>query len=126
MRGYGIAGDLGMRTLLAGCFAVALGGIASAQQHFDAQGFGLSSCAEYAADYRRSPEALETIYFTWAQGFISGVNADRANDFFDLKAKTPHEMRRLIRQYCNAHPLANYREAVLELMKSLPVVKYKE
>ena len=44
-------------------------------------------------------------------------------DFYDLKAMTPDEMSRHLRQYCNAHPLANYMDGVQELMRSLPSVK---
>jgi hypothetical protein len=43
-------------------------------------------------------------------------------DFFDLNALTTDQMKRFIRQYCDAHPLASYRNAVGELMKALPII----
>jgi hypothetical protein len=111
-----------MRVLLAVCFAIALDGVAWAQQHFDTRGVGLGSCAEYAELYQKSPEAIDNMYYSWAQGFISGVNAGLEKDFFDLNALTTDQMKRFIRQYCDAHPLASYRNAVGELMNSLPII----
>jgi len=110
-----------MRLLLVACFAVALDGTVSAQQHADT--IGASSCAKYANMYRMRPEDADQMFLAWAQGYISGANSLTPEFFFDLNAKTPGEMRRYLRQYCNAHPLADYTDGVWELMKSLPTVK---
>jgi hypothetical protein len=32
-------------------------------------------------------------------------------------------MKRYLRQYCDAHPLANYKDGVRELMKTLPIIR---
>jgi hypothetical protein len=53
----------------------------------------------------------------------NGMSCALQETFFDLNAKTPDGMKRDLRQYCNAHPLANYMDGVLELLKSLPLAK---
>ena len=35
---------------------------------------GTKTCGEFASDYRVSPREVETGYFTWAQGLMSGMN----------------------------------------------------
>ena len=112
-----------MRLLIGVCIVVASAGIATAQQHSDTRGLGFSSCAEYAKDCQRHPQDIDDLFLGWALGFISGANATRANDFYDLAAKTSDEMKRFFRQYRNDHPLANYIDGVVELRKSLPTVK---
>jgi hypothetical protein len=37
-------------------------------------GAGMTSCAEFAKEYRQNPESTESIFFSWAQGFMSGTN----------------------------------------------------
>ena len=116
-----------MRLLIAVCCVVAWGGVACAEgKHADARGLGLTSCAEYAKAYRTSPDATDYFFLTWAFGFISGVNAASEAAYLDLGAKTPDEMKRFLRMYCNDHPLANFGEAAGELLKSLPIRKRKD
>jgi len=117
-------GGLGMRSLLAVCFVVALGGgSADAQKHFDTRGVGLTSCTEFANLIRSHPAVTEGMALSWAQGYISGFNSSRQDAVFDIGAKTIDEVWRFLRQYCNEHPLANYMDGVVELMKTLPVVQ---
>jgi hypothetical protein len=112
-----------MRVLLAAvCFAIALDGVAGAQQHYDVRGVGVSSCAEYANIYRKGPDETDAMFSVWAMGYISGINTGFENDFFDPNAKSLDEMTRYLRRYCDIHPLANYRDGVLEFMKSLPII----
>jgi hypothetical protein len=86
-----------MRVLLAGCFAVAVGGIASAEQHFDIRGAGTTSCAKYAETYRKNPDYTDNVYYSWAQGYMSGLNSMNVEFFFDLNAKTTDEEKRFLR-----------------------------
>jgi hypothetical protein len=46
--------------------------------------------------------------------------------YFDLGAKDPDETWRFLRKYCNDHPLANFADASLELLKSLPRLRRKD
>ena len=37
-------------------------------------GLGMHSCSEFARSYAANPSVTEDLYFTWAQGFMSGLN----------------------------------------------------
>lgn len=113
-----------MRLLLATGFAVVLSGLACAEERerFILRGQGNSSCAEFAKVYRMQPDLADWVFVAGAQGYISGYNMGHSESYFDLNAKTPDAMSRLLRQYCDAHPLGDYYDAVLELMKALPVL----
>jgi hypothetical protein len=67
-----------MRALLAACFAVAFGGIACAEEHFDTRGDGVYSCSQYATLYRIRPDETDATFFAWALAYISGVNSKSA------------------------------------------------
>ena len=79
------------------------------------QGPGTVSCGEFGKAYHKSLEN-ETLFFSWALGFMSGLNTDllpnRATDLHGLPMETQKEA---IRTYCNAHPRAAYFEAVFKL-----------
>jgi hypothetical protein len=40
-------------------------------------GAGSSTCADYTQEYRRDPDTANNLYFSWAQGFMSGQNVAR-------------------------------------------------
>jgi hypothetical protein len=118
-------GGFRMRALLAVGFAIALDGVACAQDHYDVRGVGVSSCAAYANMFRKGPDLTDAMFSAWAMGYISGINVRSeaaSQGFFDLNAKSLDEMIRYLRRYCDIHPLANYRDEVLEFMKSLPPI----
>jgi len=83
-------------------------------------GAGASTCGEFGQYYRKQPDFFEAIYFSWAQGYMSGFNAHRqaqGKPMFDLlppnmKSK---EQESFIRDYCDTHPLAPYSQAVISL-----------
>ena len=111
-----------MCVLLAFCFAATLGGVAHAQKHLFVVGAGAGSCAEYAEAYRGNPHEVDNFFLSWAQGYMSAANSLNKDVFLDLNAKRPDEMKRFLRQYCDAHPLADYKDGVQELLNTLPVV----
>ena len=37
-------------------------------------GVGVTSCAEFARLYQGSPEYTELVFFSWGQGYMSGLN----------------------------------------------------
>jgi hypothetical protein len=65
-------------------------------------------------------------FLSWAQGFITGINAGMEDAYFDLGAKESEEMLQFLRKYCNEHALALFRNAAMELAKSLPRIKRKD
>jgi hypothetical protein len=87
-----------------------------------AAGVGVGSCSEFARKYKEDPDLAETVYFSWAQGFMSGWNYDLLNSkqpIYDLSSQTMQQQQFFIRNYCNQHPLATFSEAVFEIV-SLP------
>jgi hypothetical protein len=115
--------DLWQLGLLVFCFTVTLAGFADAQ--IIAKGIGAGSCAEYAQFYRADPHGSDSIFLTWAQGYLSGINEAAPDSYLDLGAKTPDDMARFLRRYCEAHPLANYMDGASELSHSLPTIRKK-
>ena len=89
-------------------------------------GAGITSCATFAEQYRSSPQVVELVYFTWAQGFMAGMSATdvkatgRARD---LSSMTTDEQKGYLRSYCDAHPLSEYMYAVWDLYTKLKVAK---
>jgi hypothetical protein len=112
-----------MRGLLAACFAVALCGIACAEEHSTTKETGVYSCEKYAALFQIRPDEADATYFPWAMAYIRDVNSKSAGAVFDLNAMSTAEMKRYLRVYCNAYRSADYSDAVEALMKSLPRVK---
>jgi hypothetical protein len=99
-------------------------GVAGAQGY----GVGTHSCAEFAKLYTSNPSVAEDIFFTWAQGFMSGLNASSWAEIGTYRSieGTPSEMAALkirVRSYCDVHPLAQYVSAVLDVYNSLPIKK---
>jgi hypothetical protein len=80
-------------------------------------GPGAGTCAEFAANPRE-----ESFYYTWAQGFLGGRNADRElhkEETINLAVMSPAEQKRFLRNYCDQHSLAEYTSAVVNLEAAL-------
>jgi hypothetical protein len=93
-----------------------------------ARGVGTASCAEYAKIYRNDPKLAKSIFGAWAQGFMSGSNTARLSlaylpDYRDMNAKSLEQQDAHIRQYCDAHPLKDFGEAVIDFYETLPLRK---
>jgi hypothetical protein len=99
-------------------------------QNANAEGYGVGihSCAEFAKLYASNPSMAEDIYFTWAQGFMSGLNmasavyTGSARNFEGTRAEMLAEKIR-VRSYCDTHPLAQYLSAIIDLYNSFPAKK---
>lgn len=86
------------------------------------QGLGATSCADFAFQYRKNPEMWELSYFTWAQGYMSGLNISamgNGNRARDLGGDFSLQKQKL-RAFCDQAPLKTYMNAVIDLWKSLP------
>jgi hypothetical protein len=93
---------------------------------FGFMGVGAHTCGQFAEGYRNAPQLTESLYFAWAQGFMSGQNmALLANHHLakNLNAKTTEEQESFIRSHCDRHPLSGYWEAVMTLFVTLPDVR---
>ena len=81
-------------------------------------GVGTGSCVQFAEAYRRNPAATEKHYYTWFEGFATGLN---------LLLKPPKNLNVnmtdqwvALRMYCNQHPLGGFYEAAMKVMADLP------
>ena len=91
-----------------------------------AMGAGTLTCAEFGRRYKdaSSPDTMETIFFSWAQGYMTALNyllLQNINRERDLGAVPVETQEAKIRQYCDAHPLADYADAVFELFQQFPL-----
>jgi hypothetical protein len=48
--------------------------VSASATEYGLMGVGTETCGQYAEVYRMSPEVAENAYFSWAQGFMSGLN----------------------------------------------------
>jgi len=95
---------------------------AKAQDH-TLNGVGATTCAQFASKYGQNPSVIEAVYFSWAQGYMSGLNVGALAFHGSAKAldSMPFEdQQSAVRDYCNGHPLALYPEAVMSLYTHLP------
>ncbi len=89
-------------------------------------GIGTHSCGEFAKSYVANPTVTEDLYFTWAQGSMSGLNLAALGNNFpyrDLNGEDMISHKTYIRTYCDAHPLSANAMAVITLYSSFPQMK---
>ena len=97
---------------------------AGAQQEYSIMGMGASSCAKFGETYRMNPSMAEVIYFSWAQGYLSGLNTGLSAMTRKTVNLNPPEFdtdaqRKLLRRFCADNPLKNYADAVTTLLTKL-------
>ncbi len=79
------------------------------------QGAGTMLCSEFEQAISKHSED-ENLFFSWAQGFMSGLNTDLLpHGGTDLNELPMQMQKQAIRSYCNDHPRASYFEAVFKL-----------
>jgi hypothetical protein len=85
------------------------------------QGVGTYTCAEAVQAVRRDRQ-LDLIYFSWAQGWMTGWNLARMNEdkpTADLNSRPLADQRSFIKVYCEQNPQGLYMDAVHELYESI-------
>jgi hypothetical protein len=88
------------------------------------KGAGTQTCAVFVAHYKGSIRSLENFYFSWAQGYMSGLNVAVGSEAgnhkpADLNAIAPATQLRFIRDYCERNPLKRYSTAVEALLANM-------
>jgi hypothetical protein len=79
-------------------------------------GPGTVSCAEFRQAYNNDPKNAENLFFSWALGFMSGLNTELLErGETDLNAMPMAKQKELVRTWCEKHPQAGYFAAVFEL-----------
>jgi len=97
----------------------------SSKAEFFMAGVGAVSCGTVAEGYRQDPTQTEGVMLTWARGFMTGSNVSLGGgQYRDLIAMTVDEQKKSLRAYCDAHPLAEFIEAAMDLYSKLPLKKY--
>lgn len=101
---------------------------ARAQEGGQNYGLGVKSCAQFAKEYAVEPTLAENLYFAWAEGFLSGMNAESEAAHLPYKRieggdAAANTYRQAIRSYCDAHPLSSYSDAVISVFEALPWVR---
>jgi hypothetical protein len=112
--------------LCSGLIVVGFSG-AKAQQ-YQSMGAGTKSCAVFVRTYKDKPKTAEMIYFSWAQGYMSGVNVaagikNRDVRSANLNAIPVTAQQRYIRDFCARNPLKDYRDAVDALLGEIRSMK---
>jgi hypothetical protein len=89
-------------------------------------GVGMQTCGEFAKAYVAHPGVTEDLYFTWAQGFLTGLNfmatvvKQPAREIKGGDARSVKSYQSYVRSFCETHPLSGYYEGVAQLWRSLP------
>ena len=104
----------------AGLFLLMAPDAAAAEKATAVAGAGGTTCAVFASRYKENIEKVENVYFTWAQGFMSGLNTGLIASHSETPDLHPNDFdtedqQRYIRHYCDQHPLADYYAAVMDL-----------
>lgn len=84
-----------------------------------AVGPGAATCLQFAQAYAADASS-ESQYFSWAQGWLSGLNSSagkcgKGSTAWDLEVVPADVQKMAIRQYCWAHPLDQYTRAVVSM-----------
>ena len=90
---------------------------------YTVQGLGAATCAEFGKQYRVEPSGVETAYFGWAQGYMSGLNMMAQSQNLparELSLDLPAQQQ-TIRQFCADNPLRNYMDAATHLYGKQPI-----
>ncbi len=101
-------------------FAFVLALICFSAQSFAAEkagwiGPGTMTCAQVAQAYRDHPED-ENLFFSWAEGFMSGLNTELLQrGETDLNGLPLDTQKQFIRSYCKDHPRTPYLGGVFKL-----------
>jgi len=96
--------------------------VAFAEGEMVLRGPGTLTCGQFAKMYADAPDRMETMFFSWAQGYWSAQNSNNPNQhqYRDLAGSTDAQ-RAALRSYCDKHPLATYWEATEAVFRSFPL-----
>ena len=107
---------------------MALSSPVTVAEQYQSMGAGTKSCAVFARTYKDKPKTADMIYFSWAQGYMSGVNLAAGINNKDYRPANLNAMavavqQRFIRDFCDRNPLKDFREAVDTLLGNIRSTK---
>ena len=111
------------QVITAAIILVSLASNAKAEELF-VMGVGATSCAEFGQRYKENPSKYDLVYFSWGQGWMSGINmalgykagVAAATNLADIRTE---DQMGLIRIFCSDNPLKHYLDAVESLFNTL-------
>jgi hypothetical protein len=84
------------------------------------EGAGLQLCSKFLESYKIDKASTSTVYFDWAEGYMSGLNVARLNDQAGAFQSMPIEQQQEnIRTFCEANPGEKYFKAVIHLYATI-------
>lgn len=92
---------------------------------YDMLGIGNTSCAELGKLYKQNPVGVDTLYYSWYTGFVTGANVAfqiAGVGFKNIAGTHQKDKMPSLRRYCDEHPMLSFHDAVIEDFKSLPSV----
>jgi hypothetical protein len=85
----------------------------------DAEGIGVRTC-EFFLRNQLANASQDDLWFSWAQGFMSGVNIARLDDTSGaFESMSIEKQKVFIQKFCAANPSKRYFEAVVDLYTNL-------
>ena len=79
----------------------------AANAGYASMGVGTVTCTVFMQQYTKNPSLAETVFFAWAQGYMSGLNEillRQTGQTKDLQSMPLAEQKTRLRQYCAANP----------------------
>jgi hypothetical protein len=109
--------------ILLSALLVMSGSVLRAEEPTWALGLGTQSCAKFAKVFQANPERTEAMFFSWAAGFMTGLNVagGPSPGPQNLAAMSFEEKQQFMRRFCDQYPLKAYMDGVMELYGALPV-----
>ena len=83
------------------------------------EGAGLRSCSEFIQDSQKYSPSEEEFYFSWAEGYMSGVNVAKLNDEHAFKLMPADQQKLYLRNFCNKNLTDKFYKAVYALYLTL-------
>jgi hypothetical protein len=118
-----------MRLISIALVSLCLWPLPARSEELPMRGFGLHACAGYLDLYRTGKEGADTVFGSWAMGFMSATNIalmSAQERYHDLGSMPAEDQMVKIRDYCTSHPQAKFWEAVIDLYNSLPLRAYSK
>lgn len=88
-------------------------------------GAGSISCAEYGKEYQRDPAETNNLFFSWAQGFWSGMNVAQSGankKMRNLAGLTISDQLDRLRLFCDQRPLLPFAAAAKITYEDFPLL----
>lgn len=111
------------KAILFMAMAALLGRAEGADTEAAVSGIGAAKCSAFTKAFKESPTLAENLYFSWAQGYMSGMNTALLmvkKPFRDLSAQSADQQKLHIRNYCDKRPDSPFLDAVLNLYGIIP------